>query len=180
MAGWVKLGSRTLTLSPTTAGQWVEIAKASTFGELKSLLPATEYPKGTKIRIVMNLNQPVAPAFDLAGAELIFGQMMPEGLDLIDVRGEGWNTAIIDGESDPVVLAAIGAWLAAHWVGLSLALIGITVALGLLLLSVSLLVLAVTAPEVIPSTFKWVAAGLGALAAVLALAYGASKRKAPT
>lgn len=40
---------------------------------------------------------------------------MPEGLDLTDVHGEGWSTAVIEAESDPAWLIAILLFIKAHW-----------------------------------------------------------------
>ncbi len=76
---------------------------------------------------------------------------MPEGLELIDVRGVGSNTVVIDAQivdlaasqqqtaslAFPPALIAIGSFMAAHWVGISLAGIGLFILLGPLINSVT-------------------------------------------
>lgn len=153
------------------------IAEANSLLELKRILPNLVIPKGERVRFVFDLNVPVAPAFDLAGAENSFRSLMPEGLSLIDVWGEGWYTAIIEAESDPITLAAIGAFLLKHWKLLSLLAIGITTVLGFLFLSISIFVTAVTAPEIISRTAMWVGIGLGSLAVISFVALAVRKRR---
>jgi hypothetical protein len=100
---------------------------------------------------------------------------MPEGLALIDVHGEGLTTVVIEGESDPVRLAAIGAFLVAHWLGLSLTAIGIAAALGFLLLAIKVDVNKVV--EAAPSVTKWLAIGAIGAAAIGLLAVVSKKRR---
>ena len=172
MAEWVKLDTKTITLSPS--GFWT-VAEASSFEELEGIMPDLEIPKGGRVRITMELNQPFAPAFDLAGAEHLFEEVMPEGLALIDVHGEGWTTVVIEGESDPVRLAAIGAFLVAHWLGLSLAAIGIAAALGFLLLAIKIDIN--KAIGAAPSVTKWLAIGAVGAAGIGLLAVLSKKKR---
>ncbi len=169
---WVKLDTKTITVSPS---KYWTVAEAGSFEELEGIMPDLEVPKGGRIRITMELNQPVAPAFDLAGAEWLFREVMPEGLALIDVHGEGLTTVVIEGESDPVRLAAIGAFLVAHWLGLSLTAIGIAAALGFLLLAIKVDVNKVV--EAAPSVTKWLAIGAIGAAAIGLLAVVSKKRR---
>lgn len=157
------------------------VAKASSFDELNTELAATggQLYSGDKVRMILELNEPLAPAFNLAGAELIFSQVMPEGLILDDVHGEGWSTVIIEAHATSPPLAAIGVWLAANWVWVTLGAIGIAVALGVLIYSVSFLVLSVRSPETISKTAMWVAIGVGGLA-VIGLIFYASQKKRPS
>ncbi|MBA7466247.1 hypothetical protein ES707_01424 [subsurface metagenome] len=168
---WVKLDTKTITVSPS---EYWTVAEAGSFEELEGIMPDLDVPKGGRIRIIMELNQPVAPAFDLAGAEWLFGGIMPEGLDLIDIHGEGWTTVVIEGEADPVRLAAIPAFLVAHWLGLSLAAIGITATLGFLLLAIKVDIN--KAIEAAPSVTKWLAIGAIGAAAIGLLAVVSKKR----
>lgn len=172
MAEWVKVDTQTITIHPLE--EFYTVVEATSFDELKEIMPRLEIPKGERIRFVMELNQPVAPAFDLAGAELIFGAVMPEGLTLIDVYGIGWTTAVVEAEVDPVWLPVVGAFLLAHWKGLALAAIGIAVALGFLILSIRVDV--TKAIEAAPKVAKWLAIGLGG-AAVLGLTLLAAKKR---
>ncbi len=154
------------------------IAQVNSFSELNILLAQNPgvLIGGDKVRFVLQLNEPVAPAFNLAGAELIFRNTMPPGLILDDVRGDGWYLVTIEAHATSPHFAAIGAWLAANWVRLALGTIGITVALGALIASISFLVLAIRAPGTIPETAKWIAIGLGGLAVVGWVAYAAKKK----
>jgi len=76
-----------------------------------------ELPKGTKVKVTMETWAPWA--FDIAGAELIFQPFVPDGLDLIDVYGEG-NQGIVDLEADPAWLVATLAFIKAHWLAITL------------------------------------------------------------
>jgi len=143
----------------------VEVARAKNFDELVEVIPDITLPKGDPLRIVLELNLPVAKAFDLPGAELIFEPVMPEGLILEDVYGVGAWKVVIDCRVDPVGLPAVAAWLAANWKILALLAIGIPVALGLLVASVAILVLAIRAPEV----FLGIFIGVGAVATAFLL-----------
>lgn len=169
---WVKLDTKTINIRPLE--EFYTVAEAGSFEELKEIMPDLVIPKGERVRFVMELNQPVAPAFNMPGAELLFRAVIPEGLTLIDVRGEGWTTAIVECESDPIHLAAIGAFLLLHWKALALIAIGITLALGFLILSIR--VDATKAVEAIPEAAKWVAIGLFG-AAALGLTYLAIKKR---
>lgn len=142
------------------AEKFVTVAEASSFEELKEIMPRLQVPKGGRVRFVMELNFPVAPAFDLPGAEIIFRQIMPPGLTLLDVWGEGWRTAVIEFEVDPAWLPAVASFLARNWLHLSLAAIGIVTALGFLVLSIRVDVTKVL--EALP----WVAIGLVSLAVI--------------
>lgn len=125
-----------------------ELFRASSLGELAELTSQRELRPGSPFRITMRLNESIAHAFDLAGAEAIFRPVMPPGLTLVDVHSpDNKRTVVLDSRVDveqaqgakmrfPVVIAAIGAFIATHWVGLSLAVIGITAALGFLVASI--------------------------------------------
>jgi len=171
MTEWVKLDTRAITLSPS---EFWTVAEASSFEGLEGIMPDLGVPKGGRVRITMELNQPVAPAFDLAGAEWLFRDVMPEGLDLIDIHGEGLTTVVIEGESDPVRLAAIAAFLVQHWLGLSLVAIGIAAALGFLLLAIKVDIN--KAIGAAPSITKWLAIGLVGAAGIGLLAVLSKKK----
>jgi hypothetical protein len=64
---------------------------------------------GQRFLIDMNLTLPVARAFDLAGAELIFRSVMPPGLELEDVRSISTNDVrLVTRVVDVVALNALG------------------------------------------------------------------------
>jgi len=160
------------------SGGYTPIAKATSFDTLSQNLSTSrqQLKHGDKIRFVLNMSQPVAHAFDLAGAELIFRPIMPPGIILDDVYSIDASTVGIDAHATSPMFAAIGAWLAANWVYVTLGAIGITIALGLLVAGVAFLVLAVGSPQTIAETSKWVAIGLGAVAVGL-IGYGIVKSR---
>ena len=94
------------------AGQWMTIAECD-YDELETTTPAvSELPKGTVFRIYVETHwwAPVAPLFDLGGAEWVADALWQVGGDLRDVWGEGWHTVVMECVADPVwVWALLGA-----------------------------------------------------------------------
>lgn len=138
---------------------WVKVAEGTSLYDLQATVADTQYPKGTKMKIVMS-----APGFewlfDLAGAEHVFGLFTPDGWDLIDVYGEN-GQGIVDLEADPAWLLATLAFIKAHW--LALTIVGFALAL-----IVSLVVVFVKLPAIaaIPVTLL-VGAALGVVGLIL-------------
>jgi len=90
---------------------WVTVAEGTSFSELEQQVADMNLTKGTKIRVVMDTNY--SWLFDLAGAELAVEPFIPDGVDLLDVYGEG-GKGIVDMEADPIqlvpLLVAIATW----------------------------------------------------------------------
>lgn len=149
--------------------QWQIVAEGTSIFNLESTIGQMELPKGTKIRVVMDTWAPWI--FDIGGAELAFKPFIPEGLDLIDVYGEG-GQGIVDMEADPAWLLAVVAFIKAHWLAITIA--------GLLLATIiSLITIMVKVPAVaqIP---VWLI--IGAAAGIVGLTLLASRsppRRAP-
>lgn len=118
--------------------------------ETAGAVPNVGLVEGSPFHVELHLSLPVAFAFDAPGAELIFRPFTPPGLELVDVSGSGfWDVNIeyivkdagaFGQEAPPgtapaafVPLVAIGAFMAAHWVGILLATIGISLSLGFLI-----------------------------------------------
>ena len=141
---------------------WRTVAEGTSLDTLHNLIGDEEFGKGVPIRFELNLNQPVARLFDLAGAEWIFKNKMPVGLDLIDVHSEGDSKVIIETESDPVWLFAIVGFVKVHWLAISLITIGIFLALALLVVAVK-----VKSPEIALGETKWIMIAIAAIAVVL-------------
>ena len=97
---------------------WTLVGEGNSFDDLKLLVANRELPKGTRVRFKLKLNMPIGPAFDVAGAELIFKSQMPEGLTLKDVRGDGLWEATIDAEANSPGLMAILLFIKAHWLAI--------------------------------------------------------------
>jgi len=117
---------------------WKTIAEGTSIGNLKAMVGDMELPKGTPVRFEMTLKLPLAHAFDLAGAELLFRPVMPEGLDLKDVYSpDDTYQVVVEAESDPVWIVAIIAFVKAHWLLVSLVGIGLVFTLGFLVGKIS-------------------------------------------
>ncbi len=140
-----------------------------------SIDAATELKPGAPFIIEMDLRLPVARAFDLAGAESIFRSKMPPGIDLLDVHSSGSRRVIVQARvqsvqaqdgyaaSAAIVLAAIGAFIAAHWVAISLLSIGVFVSLAFLVTAIRGKSITVSSPiGEVADLLKW-----GAIAAVV-------------
>lgn len=154
---------------------WIKIAEGVSLSELSQVIADRELKKGTPVRFEMTLNLPLAHAFDLAGAEQLFGTIMPEGLIVQDVYSpDNTYQVVIDAEADPVHVAAIVAWVKAHWVLCSLIAIGLTFTLGFIVGSITVTVF------IKPEEFKWWI--IAAAAALVLVVYFVTKAgiKTPT
>jgi len=100
-----------------------------TFGD--DVTEDMELPKGTPIRITMKFYLPIGYFFNLPGAEYLFRPVMPEGVDLVDVRANGAWGAIVEGVADPVWLIPLLTSIK-FWAGISLFAIGVAFALGVI------------------------------------------------
>jgi hypothetical protein len=180
MAIWEKIGTQSVTIVPagTPVGGYQLIAQGTSFDDLNSKLTANggRLNSGDKVRFTMELNGPYAPAFNLAGAELLFRDKMPPGLILDDVRGEGMTTVIIDAHATSPWFAAVGAWLVSEWYIIPLIAIGISLILGAAITSIGFAVAFARSPQTIPQTAMWIALGVGGLALIGVIAYGAKKK----
>lgn len=159
------------------ANEFALIAQAGSFDELNALLQADsrQLNSGDRVRFAIDLNWPIGNLFNVPGAELIFNPVMPPGLILDDVSGSG-STVVVEAHATSPMLAAVGAWLAAHWTWVTLGAIGISIGLAALMASISFLVMSITSPEAAVSTTKWLAIGALGLATIGIVAYGAKKK----
>ena len=148
--------------------QWEEVAQGVNIWDLQSTVGEMELPKGSKVKVVMDLKLPLGWFFDAAGAEWIFKPFIPDGMELIDVYGEG-NQGIVEMEADPAWLLAILAFIKANWLTLIIAGVFLTAIIASIIILVKL--------AVAPSTpTLLIAGGLGVLALIVIL----GMRKAPT
>ena len=126
------------------------VAQGKALDELAATVGNFELKKGTKIRFEMDLNMPVAFLFNVAGIEHLFSI---DGVDVTDVRGEGWSTAIVESVADPVWLFGAIAFIKAHWVAIAIG--------GIILYAlVSFLRMLV---DIVPDSdfLKWIVLGVG-------------------
>ena len=88
------------------------IAQASSPGELSNVTPTVqELSEGRVGRTIVEspIWAPIGPLADLAGAESTFRNIFaPEGIEVLDVHGEGLTTAVIDWRVSPTFRAAQG------------------------------------------------------------------------
>ena len=115
---------------------WEVWAQGTGLQDLAAVISDRPLPKGSRARVVLDLTLPVAYAFDLAGAELVFRPFIPDGMDLVDVWGEGARRGIVEMESDPAWLLAILLFLKAHWLAITIGGLLLTTIIG----SITLLV----------------------------------------
>ena len=142
---------------------WEVWAQGKGLTDFGALVPDQNLPKGTRARIVMDLSLPVGSAFDVAGAEHVFRAFVPDGMEMVDVWGEGNWQGIVEMESDPIFLAPLLAFLASHWVAIAVG--------GLLLtMIISSITLLVSAPKDVAHGFGL---GLGKSMGLIVLAGGA-------
>lgn len=140
--------------------QWVTVAEGVSLSDLSATVADMELPKGTKMMVVMDLKFPVGWAFDVAGAEWLFKPFTPDGMDLIDVYGEG-SQGFVEMEADPAWLVAVLAFIRAHWLAITIA--GLALALIISFISVMIKLPPVAA---IPVTLL-VGVALGVVALIL-------------
>ena len=100
--------------------QWTTVAQGVSLFDLEQVVGDMELTKGVKIKAVIDLTLPIGWAFDAAGAELIFQPFIPDGVDLIDVYGEG-SQGIVEMEADPIWLLPFLSFLKAHWLAIAIA-----------------------------------------------------------
>lgn len=149
--------------------QWEVAAEGTNIWDLESTIGELELPKGSRIKVVMDLKLPLGWAFDVAGAELIFKPFTPDGTTLVDVYGEG-SQGIVELEADPVWLIPVLAFIKAHWLALTIA--------GFLLTAIIAAIIVLVKIAVVPAAPIAALAIGGGLALVGILAMAARKRGA--
>jgi len=149
---------------------WEVVAQGTSIFDLESTVGELELPKGSKIKVVLDLKLPLGWAFNLPGADLPFKPFIPEGTDLVDVYGEG-SEGIIELEADPVWLLALLAFIKAHWLAITIAGFVLATIIALIIVLVKIAV----APA-LPIAGIAIAGGL-ALLGVVALIVSRKKRR---
>jgi len=80
---------------------WVTIVEANSLEEFKTATPTVaELPKGTKIKLRLELKAPVGNLITLFPASWWASKLLPEGIVVTDVKG-GWWWLEVYGEIDP-------------------------------------------------------------------------------
>lgn len=120
---------------------WQKVAEGVNLWDLRSTVGELELPKGSRLRVEMDLKMPLGWAFDVAGAEGVFRPFTPEGMKLIDVYGEG-SRGIVEMEADPAWLLAFLAFIKVHWVAILIA----SLVLGAIVAMITVLVKIAAAP----------------------------------
>lgn len=98
---------------------WQLAAQGTSFSELNQLIADRTLNKGDRVRVVMDCPG-YAWLFDAAGAEIAFMPLKPEGMDIIDVWGEG-GKGYVEMEADPAQLVAVLGAIA-YWGAIAIAL----------------------------------------------------------
>lgn len=128
--------------------EWEVVAEGK-LSELGSTVGELSLPKGSKMRVNLELTLPVGYLFNVAGAELLFRPMTPEGCYISDVWGSG-SKAYIEmvvtegGEVDgiaawQVLLGSILTFIRTHWVAIVIGtfVLGLIVATAIVLVKIS-------------------------------------------
>jgi hypothetical protein len=142
-------------ISQQIASEWTEAARGTNIWDLESTIGDMHLPKGSRIKVVMDLKLPLGWAFDAAGAELIFKPFTPDGTKVVDVYGEG-SQGIVELEADPVWLLALLAFIEAHWIEILIA--------GFVLTAIIMSIIILVKVAVAPSLPVAAIAIIGALA----------------
>lgn len=143
--------------------EWKVVAEGTNIWDVESTIGELELPKGSRVQVVMDLNLPLGWAFDVAGAEFIFQPFVPDGLEMVDVYGEG-SQGIVEMEADPAWLLAFLTFIRAHWLAISIAGLLLTA----IILTITVLVKIAVAPA-FPTAAIAIGGGLaliGILAAI--------------
>ena len=103
---------RATVMAQSLSEGFLTIAQASSASDLRNVTPKiTTIEEGRVGRTIIEspIWSPVGPLADLAGAETIFRRVfVPEGIEVIDVHGEGLTTAVIDWRVSTTFRAAQG------------------------------------------------------------------------
>ncbi|GAI15661.1 unnamed protein product [marine sediment metagenome] len=100
--------------------EWQTVAEGINLTDLEAVVADMQLPKGTKMKVVIDLTLPLGWAFDVVGAEWIFQPFVPAGMELVDVYGKG-SQGIVEMEADPAWLVAVIAFIKAHWLAITIA-----------------------------------------------------------
>lgn len=147
-------GARAAQLPPV-------VFQAGSLSALEDITASALLEPGSTFVVELQLNQPVASAFNLAGAESVFSPVVPPGLSLVDVRGVGTRTVVVemrvDDEAEAAAsqglmevrsagvvtmgiapaIAVVARFIAASWITRSLLAIGIFLTLDALVSGVT-------------------------------------------
>ena len=147
---------------------WETVCESSNLEDFGACSPPfNNVPAGTKVKMTASTPWylPVAPFFDLIGAELIASYLVPTGLTNIDVCGEGLNTIVITGETSGSVQGIQGLGLG------PVAILGIVVGVIAFFAAIGLTVFVLLKLEVLlpglTDWAKWIAIGVAAVGATI-------------
>lgn len=100
--------------------QWQVVAQGVSIWDLQSTVGEMELPKGSKMKVVMDLTLPVGGMFNWAVADWLGEKFVPDGMEFVDAYGSG-SQGTIEMEADPAWLLAVLAFIKAHWLALAIA-----------------------------------------------------------
>lgn len=100
--------------------QWEVVAQGVNIWNLQSTVGEMELPKGSKMKVVMDLTLPVGGMFNWAVADWLGEKFVPDGMEFVDAYGSG-NQGTIEMKADPAWLLAVLAFIKAHWLALMIA-----------------------------------------------------------
>ena len=132
--------------------KWKEVSRSTNILGIRSTIGDLELRPGDKMRIIMELKVPMGWLFDVGGIELIMQPFVPDGMNLVDVYGEG-SEAYVDMEvpsinNDFRIAGSVGflgiglvaalAFLKVHWVALAILGVAITTILAVIIILIKI------------------------------------------
>lgn len=151
--------------------EWITVCEATNTEDFEACVPPfDDVPVGTEVRMTLKTPWylPIAPFFDLMGAEWIASYLAPTGITNIDISGEGAYTIVITGE-----VAGTASGVGYHTVAIMLIVLAVLAGLAAIGLTVFVLLKLEVLMPYIAETAKWVAyavlggAGLFLLATII-------------
>jgi len=135
--------------------EWQTVCEATNVEDFGACAPPfDDIPAGTKVRITAKTPWylPIAPFFDLMGAEWIASYLAPAGLTDIDISGEGAYTIVITGE-----VSGVAQGVGYHTIAIMVVVLALLAGFAAIGLTVFVLLkLEVLMPH-IAETAKWIA-----------------------
>lgn len=146
-----------------------ELVAEGPLDNIQALIADRELPKGTRVRMVMDLALPVGSVFDAIGAEWAFSPFLPGGFDMVDVYGDGSSKGVVEMETDPAWLVAALTFIRAHWAAIIIS----TFVLGVIVVMARMFILVAGVVE------DWlpIILAVGGIVLVLAIIGARSKQK---
>ncbi len=112
-----------------------KVATVTSLASLKNVITNYHLQAGDRVRLKIDVISPFGYIFNVAGAEAVFGPLMPDHMNLIDVWGEG-DTGYVEMQATSPPLAAVLTFIGNNWLNIILA--GVALSAIIVLITVTL------------------------------------------